>query len=452
LQKLPRSFFSTVQFKTRILYDGLYTFAIQAMNFALAFALGLLTARLLGPTGKGIYAFPVIQAGLVGAVFGGLSTATSYYLLNKNAGRQIVRPLSIATAVFVAAGSLVVLIVAALGHALWAAPAAIASLPATAAIAAFSGYVTGIKRIRYVSSLSMALALTTLLLTSGGLFLLQRSPFVAIAAWVLSTTAVGATAWIAMLVHAKTLNGGQPVDLGRYATLALKGGAGALVSLLNYRADLYIVAIMLPTRDLGLYSVATSAPMALLFPAQVVGTVMSPHIGGLDRRAAAGLAARCARHNMLISIAICGAVSVFAPTTIQAFYGAAFVPLVPALRILLVGVVALTLASPIASFYTLKLAKPEISLSLAGISAAICTAGTIALIPPLGIVGAACASTAGYIVAVVLGLFYFRLTTGVGFASMLLPTTLDLRLYIEFLRRLWQDASRLLRRSARTTG
>lgn len=441
-----------MQFRTGILYDGLYTFLIQALNFVLAFAVGLLTARLLGPSGKGIYAFPIIQAGLVASMFGGLSSATSYYLLNENAGRQIVRPLSITAALFVAGGSLVVLVIAAISHAIWAAPAAIASLPAAATISAVSGYVTGIKRIRYVSSLSMALALTTLFLTAVGLFLIARSPFVAIAAWVISTTIIGAIAWIAMLVHARTLNSGHPIDLRRYTTLALKGGTTALVSLLNYRADLYIVAIMLSTRDLGLYSVATSAPMALLFPAQVAATVTSPHIGGLDRRAAAQLAARCARHNMLISIVICGAVFMFAPAIIQTFYGGAFLPLAPSLRILLVGVVALSLAGPISSYYTLKLAKPEVPLVFAGISAAICIAGTIALIPSLGIAGAACASTAGYVVAVILGLFYFRRSTGIGFQPMLLPTMLDLRLYIDFLHRLWQDGSRLLRRSARTTG
>jgi O-antigen/teichoic acid export membrane protein len=441
-----------VQFRTGILYDGLYTFVIQAMNVGLAFAVGLLTARVLGPTGKGIYALPIIQAGLVSAMFGGLASATSYYLLNEKAGRQIVRSLSITGALFAAGGAVVVLMVAAISHAMWAAPAAIASLPPAAAIAAVGGYITGIKRVRYVSSLSMALVLTTLFSTAVGLFLVARSPIVAIVAWVLSTTIIGAIAWIAMLLHARTLQSGPPIDLRHYTALAFKGGAAALVSLLNYRADLYLVAIMLPIRDLGLYSVATSAPMALLFPAQVAATATSPHIGGLDRPAAARLAARCARHNLLISIVICGAVFMFAPAIIRIFYGAAFVPLVPSLRILLFGVLALALAGPIASYYTLKLAKPEVPLTLAGISAAICVAGTLALIPPLGIAGAACASTTAYIVSQVLALFYFRRSTGIGFRAILLPTTLDFRVYLEFLQRLWHDASRLLRRSPRTTG
>jgi O-antigen/teichoic acid export membrane protein len=203
---------------------------------------------------------------------------------------------------------------------------------------------------------------------------------------------------------------------------------------------------MLSPRDLGLYSVATSAPQALLFPAQVAATVTSPHIGGLDRRTAAALAARCSRHSMLISLVICGLVFIFAPWIVGIFYGAAFLPLVPALRILLVGVVALALAGPISSYYTLKLAKPEIPLVLAAISAAICIAGTIVLIPLFGIAGAATASTSAYVIAQIAALFYFRKSTGVGIRALLVPTNLDLRVYTDFLARMRQDGARLLTR------
>lgn len=435
-----------MQFRTRVLYDGLYTFVVQAAYVAIAFAVGLLTARLLGPTGKGVYALPVVQAGLIASMFGGLTSTTSYYLLNERVGRNVIGALSLTTLIFVAGGSLAVLGVAFFSHELWAAPAAIASLPATATIAAVRGYVTGIKRVRYVASISLTLALVTFVLTAVGLFLIQRSPLVAIVAWVASTTVVGTVAWIAMLVHARTLEPGEPLHLRRFLAMTLKGGATALVSLLNYRADLYIVAIMLSTRDLGLYSVATSAPQALLFPAQVAATVTSPHIGGLDRHAAAALAARCSRHSMLISLVICAAVFALAPEIIGIFYGPSFLPMVPALRVLLVGVVALALAGPISSYYTLKLAKPEIPLALAGISAAICIAGTIVLIPLFGIVGAASASTGAYIIAQILALFYFKRSTGVGFKALLVPTSVDLRIYLDFLGRVRQDGARLLTR------
>lgn len=442
-----------MQFRARdLVHDGVYTFVVQSLMILGSLAVGVLTARVLGPAGKGIYALPVVQAGLVSASFSGLSSATSYFLLNQRAGRRIMAPLTFVTVCFVIASALAVAAIAWLGNALWAAPAAIASLPAAAAIFAVRGYVTGVKKVRYVSTLSVATVLVTLGFTAAGFLTIARSPTIAIVAWVASTTLVGAIAWIAMLMHARGLATGSAVNLFDFARFSIKGAATALVSLLNYRADLYIVALMLPPADLGLYSVATSAPQALLFPAQVTSIVASPHIGGLDKRAAANLTARCVRHSLLVSLVICVAVFALAPLVVGLFYGAAFVPLVPSLRILLIGVVALALAGPISSYYTLKLAKPEIPLAIAAISAIICIAGTIVLIPHFGIAGAATASSASYVITQILSLWYFRRTTGVGLRSMLVPTFVDLRSYVDIAAGLFRDGSRLLRRTAGVNG
>lgn len=442
-----------MQFRARdLVHDGVFTFVLQTLAIVGSLAVGVLTARILGPAGKGIYAMPVVQAGLVSAWFSGLSSSTSYFLLNQRAGRRIVLPLTVVTIAFVVVSAVAVGIIALIGNALWAAPAAIASLPATAAVFAVRGYVTGIKQVRYVSTLSVGTVVATLAFTVAGFLTISHSPAVAIVAWVASTTLVGIVAWIAMLAHARSLESGQQVRVFDFVRFSMKGGAAALVSLLNYRADLYIVAIMLPFSDLGLYSVATSAPQALLFPAQVASIVASPHIGGLDRRAAAELTARCVRHSLLVSVLICIVVFAIAPLVVKLFYGAAFVPLVPALRVMLVGVIALSLAGPISSFYTLKLAKPEIPLVVAGISAVICIAGTVISIPHFGIVGAASASSAAYVITQILSVWYFRRSTGIGLRSMMVPTSLDVRSYFEIASGLFRDGTRLLRRMARVNG
>jgi O-antigen/teichoic acid export membrane protein len=377
---------------------------------------------------------PIVQAGLVSAAFTGLSSATSYYLLNGNAGRSILRPMVISIVIFVVAGSIAILPIAAVAHAMWAAAPAIASLPAVALINAVTGYVVGIRRVRAATSLAVATTFATLLFTAAGLFLVALTPFAAIIAWVAAATLVAVIAWGAMLLHARSLKPGSAIDPASYTRMALKVGAASLVSLLNYRADLYIVAVLLPPLDLGLYSVATSAPQALLLPTQVAAFVTSPHIGGLDRAAAARLAARCVRNNLLVAVVLCAVLFAVAPIVVGFFYGDAFLPLVPALRILLAGVVFLALGSPVSTYYTLKLAKPEIPLILAGASAAVCIAGCFLLIPLLGIEGAALASSAGYIIGQGLGLWYFARTTGVAPSFMLVPTVSDLRVYWNLLR------------------
>ena len=434
------------------MYDGLYTFVLRIANMALAMALGVLTARLLGPAGKGIYAMPMVQAGLVATAFGGLSSATSFFLLNRRAGCRILKPALITAAGLVVAAALAVLSIATLTHTLWAAPAAIVSLPASAAVCIILGYVAGVRRIRYATSLALVSTVVTLIFMACGLFLVARSPWVAILVWIVASSFVALVALLAMIAHARTLEHGDPVDIRAYLRMTLKVGATSLVTLLNYRADLYIVAVLLPTFDLGLYTVAVAGAESLLVPTQVAALVTSPHIGGLERAAAARLTARCVRNNLLAAATLCAIVFVFAQFVVKLLYGEAFLPLVPALQILLIGVVALSLGSPISSYYTLKLGKPEIPLVLAGISAAICIAIAIILVPHIGIAGAAFGSTAAYLIGQGLGIAYFLRHARVSVRDTLLPTLDDLRIYGDFGRRVFRDGMHLFAPRLNPTG
>lgn len=426
------------------MYDGLYTFVLRLTNIALAIALGVLTARLLGPSGKGLYAMPGVQAALVGTAFGGLSSSTSYYLLNRRCGRSILRPALTAALILVVAAAIVDVGLGALGHAMWAVPAAIASLPASAAGCLVLGYVTGIKRIRLSTTFTVATTLLTLAFMAAGLFLIARSPTIAIVAWIAGTTVVAALATIAILVHARSLEKGPPVAFGPYFKMVFKVATTSVVTLLNYRGDLYIVAALLPPFHLGLYTVAISAAESLLIPTQAAALVTSPHVGGMERSAAAALTARCVRNNFLAAGTLCIVVFLLAPVAVRLLYGQAFESLVPALRILLIGVVALSLGSPISSYYTLKLGKPEIPLMLAAVSAAICIATAVLLVPHLGIVGAAIASSLAYVLGQGLGIGYFSRGARVSPKAIFIPTRDDLRTYRSFAARVYRDGMGLL--------
>jgi O-antigen/teichoic acid export membrane protein len=177
----------------------------------------------------------------------------------------------------------------------------------------------------------------------------------------------------------------------------------------------------------------------LLVPTQVTALVTSPHIGSLERPAAAALTARCVRNNLLIALAVCGALFAGAYPLVRFLYGPAFLPTVGALQILLLGVFAMSLSSPISSYFTLKLGKPEVALILAGTSAVICIATSLALVPSMSIYGAAIASSAAYITAQCAALWYFSRTTAINVRTVLLPTREDLQLYRRFLARLLSD-------------
>ncbi len=421
---------------------------MRVLNAIAAAGLGILTARVLGPAGKGIYTLPMVEAGIIATSFTGLTSATSYFMLNGGAGRSILRTALLTAALGVALGSGVIVTMALFGHVPWVAAAAMASLPATAVSSIAAGYAIGVRRVRGTTSITVATTLSNLALVAIGFFIFAKTPWVAIAAWIGALNLTALVAWTVVFAHSRRLPPGKPVKATKYLRFAAKAGGTNLVTLLNYRGDLYVVALLASVASLGLYSVAVSASETLLIATQSAAITISPHVGAMERHAAAALTARCVRNNMLLSGVLCGVLFAIAPYLVGFLYGGRFEPLVPALRVLLIGVVALSLGSPISSYFTLKLGKPEVPFGLAAISAAVCIALAIVLVPMLGITGAAIASTVAYIGGQSVGIAVFARKASVSLRAVLIPTLDDAAFYVRAVRRVLDDGRRVLFRGA----
>lgn len=433
----------------RVMYDGLYTFVMRILNAGCAAGLGILTARLLGPAGKGVYALPSVEAGLIAAAFTGLNSGTSYFLLNHARSRSVLTPAFLSAGLYMIVGALALLPIAFASGERWTYIPALLSLPGSAAINLACGYTVGIKRVRYSTTINVTATLVTFALMAAGLLLVQRSASVAIVVWIVATDSVGAAAMVGVLLHARTLCAGTRIPFGTFLRFSIKVAMVNLVSLLNYRADLYIVALMTTPLALGMYTVAVSAAESLLVPTQVAALVTAPHIGSLDEKAAAKLAARCVRNNLLIALFVCGLLLIFAAPIVGLLYGPAFLPMVSALQILLIGVLAMSLGSPMATFFTLKLGKPEVPMWLAGASALLCIGTSIALVPMIGIYGAAIGSSVAYAVGQTAATWWFCRTTKISLREVLVPTHDDFATYAGFLRSALLDGRAFIRSAAR---
>jgi len=97
---------------------------------------------------------------------------------------------------------------------------------------------------------------------------------------------------------------------------------------------------------------------------------------------------------------------------------------------LLVGVFALSLGSPMSTYFTIRLGRPEVPLVLASASALLCIVGSLVMIPRLGLAGAALASTVAYIAGQGAAIAYFASQAKIGVGSMLLPRRSDLATYV----------------------
>ncbi len=431
----------------RVMYDGLFTFGVRLANVALSAGLAILTARALGPGGRGLYALPGIEAALVASIFGGLGSATSYFLLNRKPGPQIFRTIFTCAAAWVAIAA-VALVPLTIFSARWTLWPAMSVLPAMAFLNIATGYALGIKNVRYSSVFAALPAILTITGVGIALFLVERTPGAGIAAWIAGTTVAGVLALLYTLNDArKRLTGTERIGVKEYATFGMHVSSAYVVTLLNYRADLYAVALMLTPAALGMYGIAVTVAETLLLPTQAASFVASPHIATLDLRGSSLLTARCVRNNLLIATILCAVLFVFAEPILNVLYGKAFVPVAPAFDILLIGVLALAVGGPVSNYFTLRLGRPQISIWLGVLSAAVCLGTSIALIRHYGMVGAAIGSTAGYVVGQFAGLGYFMSAASVNWRDLFVPTVVDLQAYASFAMRLLRDGRRLFEAS-----
>lgn len=418
--------------RRQLVADGVYSFALRIVNMGLSAALGILTARVLGPHGRGIYAMPMVESGLVTAAFAGLSGAISYFLLRKEAGRGVLRPTLLGALGFFAAGALAIVVIARSAHATWTILPAVLCLSPALAVMIGTGYATGTHKIRLVTSIATANTVLAISFMIGAFLLLGRTPSAAIDAWIASGNTLGAfiIGWV--LWDSRRLPPGS-VGFREYAWYAIRAGSVNLVSLLNYRADIYIVALLADTQMLGMYTIAVAGAEALLTATQVTTIVTSPHVGSLSTKEAAQLVARCIRHNVLVAGVCSAGLAIVAPFVVSLLYGSAFLPMVPALRVLLIGVFALSLGGPMANFFSLRLGKPEVAFTLASVSALICIGVSWFLVPRIGLVGAALGSTLGYVLSQTVAITYFGVVSGINARTMLLPKLSDLSVYVRLI-------------------
>ncbi|HTV91353.1 MAG TPA: oligosaccharide flippase family protein [Verrucomicrobiae bacterium] len=430
--------------RNKLFADGIYTFVFRIGNMAVAALLSILTARVLGPHGRGLYALPLVAFAVASAGYAGLNNATSYFMLREAAGRSVIRAALLAAAAFVVVGIPVAVFVAYTTHAPWAAVAAIAALPSPAILAIFYGYQIGIDRVRMNTTYALAGTLVTLACMLVAFATIGRTAAAAVTAWVIASDIFAAGALVWLVRHSRQLPAGE-ISTTRFLAYAARVGAVFLISLLNYRADVYIVAAFTSTAELGMYTLAVTAAEMLLAATQVTAVVSSPKIGGMESsQGAAELAARCVRHNVLIALATCGLLSVLAPIAIRILYGTAFLPMIPAFRLLLLGVFALSLGSPMSTYFTIRLGKPQIPMLLAGLSAGICIAVALALVRRYGLVGAALGSTLGYVIGQGAAIIVFMRIARIGFARILIPRWSDVTAYAyasNALLRRWRRAT-----------
>jgi O-antigen/teichoic acid export membrane protein len=394
-------------------------FAVQALAVVCGLLNNLLVAWMLGPAGKGlIYLLQFLGGATVILLNLGLGPAAVYFTGRERryAGEEIASgvlwsslvlgaaPLFLVTLAWPWAGGLLGARLG--GPYLWLALVAIPGL-----ILAWTGGYWVLAQGRVVSYNVLRIAPPALFLAS--LILLAASgghlDFPVAAAWVLSVALAGGYA--AGLLRRGA--GGWRLKGRRFLPAALRFGwrshLGAVTQFLQHRVDILLVAHFLPLREVGQYSVAVGVAELLWNVPNTVASVLMPHVAGSSDEHAKHLTSLFCRSALgltaALAVAVGAASSLAIPWLLPAFRSS-----VPLIWMLIPGVVAASVFKILSSDFNGR-GRPLETFRPAAIALTVSVTAGIVVVPRYGVAGAACVTSAAYLLNAFLYLrAYARIT------------------------------------------
>ena len=200
----------------------------------------------------------------------------------------------------------------------------------------------------------------------------------------------------------------------------LTTAAGFLV----YRADQGILGYMVTPAEVGWYAIAVSLAEQLKLVPNSISSAFVPYLAN-NATVAQSMVPRVFRLTLISGCALLTGFAVIGAVGIPFVYGAGFASSVPPFLALLPGVVFLGAGSVLVGDLLVR-DMPHLGALRSWISLALNIVLNLILIPTLGILGAALASTVSYFVAFLLNAYFYLRVTGVAWQE-LVPRSTDVR-------------------------
>jgi O-antigen/teichoic acid export membrane protein len=175
----------------------------------------------------------------------------------------------------------------------------------------------------------------------------------------------------------------------------VKAHTGRVMKTGNYRLDQWLLGSMAGSKELGLYSVAVAWSEALFYLPEAVGMVLRPDLVRASRSDAARRAATAFRIAVLLTVPVVLGLIVAAPILCITVFGDSFAGSVDDLRVLAPGAFGMVALKLLANALTAQ-GKPMLGNAAVAVAFLTTIALDLLLIPSHGGLGAAVASTAAY--------------------------------------------------------
>ncbi len=218
----------------------------------------------------------------------------------------------------------------------------------------------------------------------------------------------------------------------------LKGHISNILAFINYRVDLFIIAYYLNDVAVGLYSVAVTVVERIWVVSQSVSTVLFARVSNLNTDVErAKFTAIVARNVLFISFLGGVLLYFFGGWLIYLLFGKEFNDSIAPFIWLIPGVVLLSFARILSNFFS-GIGKPEINTYVASFTTILNIGLNIYLVPKLGVVGAAIATSITYTFNMVIKTTIYAVMNKMSLFEFLLVKSTDFGLYKNYINKALQ--------------
>ena len=409
------------------------TFVTRGVGILLTAVAGIVIARSLGPTGRGIYGLAT-STGLLFAAFAGLgiSYAGIYLAGQKRFDRQVLLSNTLAWALAISslwiAG--VILIRAfnpnffdTLGEGQLAVAVMGGGVILLIAIAKdfllAHGDLWAFNAVQFMESVSrLAFILAVLVL-------LGLTDTAAVGAWFFALLATAGLAVFSLARYARILPAVNIKALTAQVSYGIRGYMGYVFQAANHRLDVFFVAFFVGPAAVGYYAVGFGVAELLWEIPLALGTVLFPKGAALDARTNSRIAASICRRTLFLTAMGVIVLLALGRFVIMGLYGSEFLPSLTPFYILLPSALFYTIHKVLGSSLAGQ-GVPQATLYGGILSVPVMVALNVILLPQIGIKGAAIASDVAYAINAGVVLFIFWRVAGLPLSQTLLVTRTDL--------------------------
>ncbi len=428
------------------------------MSLPLSFATSIVQGRILGPDLKGRVDLINASSTLAAMVFGlSLASGVTYVVAKGGANVRRMAMILIGLAVLQGGVAWLVLTVLSPTRAIkaflpveylgWA--AVVVGLGATATLV--NGYwrqlLYAVQRFTAGATLDLMTRVLAPVTLITGVLVLRHDPEAATIAAVIAgfAPALLIASGAPWFVFRRAPHDRGASRFGEVWSYSLPCYLGNVLQHLNYRLDVFLVTFFRDERELGLYMTAVGVAQLLWLPSVAMQTVLFPRLTSLtDDAHRIGNASQVARVMLAMSLGMGAMLALVARWAVPLVYGDRFVPSVLPLWLLLPGITVFCLPQVLCAYIS-AIGKPQINLWVAAVALVVTVTINLSLVPIIGMIGAAIASTASYSVTSLLTVLIFRRLTGCRLRDTLLLNRSDLRLISTRLIATWRRLVRKVR-------